>query len=180
MKSQDNSEHKEADNRSGCKGCLLTMFLIIIVPTLIIIIHDYRYRKNPTPAYREIVEGMTGVNFPPYKVIDIDRKTGIDYSDDITLEFKEIPDSSFFAKIEAMCDTVPGLGNPEEYQLWNQNGKRYQFRFSAYKPQKQYDSIRNVFVSRGVPRDYVFERDLFYYVTITQDSLKWTITAGEM
>ena len=176
----NNSKHKCADNRSGCRGCLLTMILIIIVPVLIIIIHDYGYRKNPTPSHRKIVEGMTGVDFPPYHVIDIDRKTGIDYSDEITLEFKDIPDSSFYAKIEAMCNTIPVQGDSEKYQIWKQNGKQYQFRFSAYKPQKQYDSIRNVFVSRGVPRDYVFERDLFYYVTITQDSLRWTITAGEM
>ncbi len=175
-----NSEHKSADKKRGCRGCLLTMILIIIIPVSVIIIHDYRYRKNPTPAYREIVEGMTGVDFSPYKVIDIDRKTGIDYSDEITLEFDKAPDSSFYAKIEAMCDTNPTQDDSVGYQLWNHDGSRYQFGFSAYKTQKQYDSIRNVFVSRGVPRDYVFERDLFYYITITQDSLRWTITAGEM
>ena len=57
----DSNEHKQADNRRGCRGCLLTLLIIPAAMVLFILIYDRitinRYKKDPTGAHKEIVEG---------------------------------------------------------------------------------------------------------------------------
>ncbi len=190
MKAQDNSEQKEADNRSGCGGCLLKLLIIIIVLVLFLVIHDRitinRYKKNPTGAQKEIVEGFAGLEFPPYKVKETIMETNWflgDYIDTIKVEFESVPDSLFYESLDKACEPsihIEYASGYEDYHFWykDDNGN-YHIYFIAQKTNHHYDTIRNIYISWGVPKEFIVGVDRLYSIIIPKNSLDWTIIAGQ-
>lgn len=46
-----------------------------------------------------VIENITGVRMPKYKVIERNLEQAIDYEDTFVLEFKDMPDSSFYQRL---------------------------------------------------------------------------------
>ena len=190
MKAQDNSEHKEADNKAGCGGCLRNVLIILIGLVLFIVIYDRitvnRYKKNPTGAQKEVVEGFAGLEFPPYKVKKTIMETNWflgDYIDTIKVEFEYIPDSSFYDRLEKACEPSIRLeyaSGHEDYHFWYKDDDgRYNIYYMAHRSDLHYDTIRSIYTSRGVPEDFIVGVDRFYSIILPKNSLEWTIIVGQ-
>ena len=189
MKAQDNSEHKEADNRTGCGGCLRNVLIILIGLVLFIVIYDritvYRYKKNPTGAQKEVVEGYAGVEFPPYRLVETilsPEKGRFEYVDTLKMEFLTTPDSAFYEAIRTACRNEYLLGsgkNQTKYKPWyfNEEKNKFHFNFWAFYNQAIYDTVRNTFLSRGVPKEFL-AGDRLYEIHLPVDSKEWTIVTG--
>ncbi len=189
MKAQDNSEHKEADNRTGCGGCLRNMLIILIGLVLFIVIYDritvIRYKKNPTGAQKEVVEGYAGVEFPPYRLVETilsPEKGRFEYVDTLKMEFLTTPDSAFYEAIRTACRNEYLLGsgkNQTKYKPWyfNEEKNKFHFNFWAFYNQAIYDTVRNTFLSRGVPKEFL-AGDRLYEIHLPVDSKEWTIVTG--
>ena len=189
MKAQDNSEHKEADNRTGCGGCLRNMLIILIGLVLFIVIYDRitvnRYKKNPTGAQKEVVEGYAGVEFPPYRLVETilsPEKGRFEYVDTLKMEFLTTPDSAFYEAIRTACRNEYLLGsgkNQTKYKPWyfNEEKNKFHFNFWAFYNQAIYDTVRNTFLSRGVPKEFL-AGDRLYEIHLPVDSKEWTIVTG--
>ncbi len=189
MKAQDNSEHKEADNKTGCGGCLRNVLIILIGLVLFIVIYDRitvnRYKKNPTGAQKEVVEGYAGVEFPPYRLVETilsPEKGRFEYVDTLKMEFLTTPDSAFYEAIRTACRNEYLLGsgkNQTKYKPWyfNEEKNKFHFNFWAFYNQAIYDTVRNTFLSRGVPKEFL-AGDRLYEIHLPVDSKEWTIVTG--
>ena len=189
MKAQDNSEHKEADNKAGCGGCLRNVLIILIGLVLFIVIYDritvYRYKKNPTGAQKEVVEGYAGVEFPHYRLVETilsPEKGRFEYVDTLKMEFLTTPDSAFYEAIRTACRNEYLLGsgkNQTKYKPWyfNEEKNKFHFNFWAFYNQAIYDTVRNTFLSRGVPKEFL-AGDRLYEIHLPVDSKEWTIVTG--
>ena len=189
MKAQDNSEHKEADNRTGCGGCLRNMLIILIGLVLFIVIYDritvIRYKKNPTGAQKEVVEGYAGVEFPPYRLVETilsPEKGRFEYVDTLKMEFLTTPDSAFYEAIRIACRNEYLLGsgqNQTKYKPWyfDEEKNKFHFNFWAFYNQAIYDTVRNTFLSRGVPKEFL-AGDRLYEIHLPVGSKEWAIVTG--
>lgn len=189
MKAQDNNEHKEADNKAGCGGCLRNVLIILIGLVLFIVIYDRitvnRYKKNPTGAQKEVVEGYAGVEFPPYRLVETilsPEKGRFEYVDTLKMEFLTTPDSAFYEAIRTACRNEYLLGsgkNQTKYKPWyfNEEKNKFHFNFWAFYNQAIYDTVRNTFLSRGVPKEFL-AGDRLYEIHLPVDSKEWTIVTG--
>ena len=185
----DSNEHKQADNRRGCRGCLLTLLIIPATLVLFILIYDRitinRYKKDPTGAHKEIVEGYAGFEFPPYRLVETKlspEKGRFEYVDTFRMEFMTTPDSAFYETVSTACrnEYLLGSGNNQtKYKPWyfNEETKTYHFRFWAFYNETAYDTVRNTFLSRGVPKEFL-QGDRAYEIHLPVDSREWTIVTG--
>ena len=179
-----------SDEKNGCRGCLLgiiTVLAILILPLIIYnSISKNRYKKNPDAAQKEIVEGFAGIEFAPYRVKETIMETNCflgDYTDTIKLEFETMPDSVFFNKLDKACEPsihIEYKNGYEDYHFWykGDDGK-YHVYFLAGQNDHYYDTIRNIYMSRGVPADFIVGVDRFYSITISKDSPEWTVIVGQ-
>ena len=182
----DNNEHKQADNRRGCRGCLLTLLIIPAAMVLFILIYDKitinRYKKDPTGAHKEIVEGYAGFEFPPYRLVETilnPEKGRFEYVDTFKMEFMTTPDSAFYETISNACrnEYLLGSGNNQtKYKPWyfNEETNTYHFRFWAFYNETAYDTVRK---SRGVPKEFL-QGDRAYEIHLPVNSREWTIVTG--
>ena len=189
MKEQNNSEYKEADKRTGCGGCLLRLLIIPIALVLLIVIHDKvtinRYKKDPIGAHKEIVEGYAGVEFPPYRLIETilsPEKGRFEYVDTLKMEFLTTPDSAFYEAIRIACRNEYLLGsgqNQTKYKPWyfDEEKNKFHFSFWAFYNETRYDTIRNIFLSRGVPKEFL-AGDRLYEIHLPVGSKEWAIVTG--
>lgn len=189
MKSKDG--HKDS-HMTGCGGCLTVIavgFSILLVAIAWLFIDDTRTRKkymeDPEPAHREIVEGYAGIEIPPYRLVEtiMNPKRGrFEWSDTIRMEFLDIPDSSFYERLRTACEQEYHLHNGETtrtYRPWyfDKEQNKYHFRFNAFFNQTMFDTVRNTFVSRGVPKDFV-QWDRSYEIYLPVLSKEWIIVTG--
>ena len=192
MSEPDNNNPGQTNDDAGCWGCLATIGIFVLVLSLTfgwLHIHSKhkqnQYKKDPFPAREEVVEGFAGIDFPSYRVKEtIMGKTTFfgDYCDTIKLEFDAIPDSMFFDKLDKVCNDSIHIEYPDgymNYHFWYK-GKdgNYHVYFSAVKSNHYYDTVRNVYISRGVPADFIEGVDRFYSITISKDSPEWTVIVG--
>jgi hypothetical protein len=89
----------------------LRMLLFFLSPLMLIVFavaiiscyfyyQDYYYPRHHFVRQR-VVENITGVPFPKYKVVDYRQsKSRMDKSDSFTLEFKEMPSEGFYKELE--------------------------------------------------------------------------------
>lgn len=185
----DSNKHKQADNRTGCGGCLLIMLTIPATLVLFILIYDRitinRYKKDPAGSHKEIVEGYAGFEFPPYRLVETilnPEKGRFEYVDTFKMEFLTTPDSAFYETVSTACRSVYILGNsenPTKYKPWyfNEETNTYHFRFWAFYNQTKYDTVRNTFLSRGVPKEFL-QGDRAYEIHLPVNSREWTIVTG--
>ena len=98
------------------------------------------------------------------------------------MKFLTTPDSAFYETISTACSNVFILGkseNPTKYKPWyfNEETNTYHFRFWAWHNQTEYDTVRNTFLSRGVPKEFL-QGDRAYEIHLPVDSREWTIVTG--
>lgn len=190
MKPKDG--HKNTRHMTGCSGCLtvfgIPFFLLLVAVTWLFIDDSMtrkKYIKDPEAAHREIVEGYAGVEFPPYRMIEtiMSPKRGrFEFIDTIRMEFLNLPDSSFYERLRNACELKYYLNDGEmtgTYRPWHFDKKqdKYYFRFNAFYNQTMYDTIRSIFSSRGVPREFL-AGDRLYEVHLPVDSKEWKIVTG--
>ena len=189
-----NKEKNKADNEEetrGCQGCLLVMVVALALFTIPFMVYHFNYSKNkkkymqdPYPAHKEIVEGFAGIEFPPYKVKETIMETNKflgDYIDTIKLEFNTIPDSSFYNEIEKACEQYIHLESQNtsyDFHFWlkDDNGNYYTYYLSGHN--NLHDSIQSVFISRGVPADFIVGVDRIYQIHIKKGSPEWRVIVG--
>ena len=176
--------------KSIFKGCLVTAVGVMLILVAVIWISDIvttnRYKKDPPAAREHIVEGFAGIKFPPYIIKEVvmgQTNWMGDYSDTIKLEFESLPDNSFFERVETACKQeyqIEKEDRQEIYRPWVSNGSgEYYFSLSYYNNHKEFDTFRNIFMTRGVPEEFL-DTDITYEIRLSKDSKEWTIIVGAM
>jgi hypothetical protein len=190
MMAIEKDEYTRFIEKKGRGGCLQNFLVVLIGLILFIVIYDRitinRYKRNPTGAQKEIVEGFAGMEFPPYKVkktiVEINCFLG-DYIDTIKVEFESVPDSSFYDRLEKACEPSVRLeyaSGYEDYHFWyKDDDERYNIYYMAHGSDLHYDTIRSIYNSRGVPEDFIVGVDRFYSIILPKNSLEWTIIVGK-
>ena len=84
---------------------LSPLMLIVFAAALIICYfyyHDYYYPQHHF-VKPKVIENITGVKLPKYKVVEYQRRKQTfnrDYSDEFVLEFKDTPDDTFYQELQ--------------------------------------------------------------------------------
>ena len=101
----------------------LRIVLFVVSPMMLVVMavvafwgYDYysEYYMQHHFVRRRVVENITGVSLPRYKVLDRGEEwkcfsRSPEHTYDFTLEFKKIPDDAFYEKLEAHFDSFePG------------------------------------------------------------------------
>lgn len=190
-KTKDKSE--TTNDKTGRWGCLATFGIFVLVMLVSfgwLHIHNKHkqaeYKKDPPPARKEIVEGFAGIEFPPYRVKETIMETNCflgDYIDTIKLEFETMPDSEFFYRLDKACEPsihIEYKNGYEDYHFWYKgDDDKYRVYFLAGQNDHYYDTIRNIYISRGIPDEFIVGVDRFYSITISKDSPEWTVIVGQ-
>ncbi len=190
MMAMEKDEYTRFVEKKGRGGCLRNFLVVLIGLILFIVIYDRitvnRYKRNPTGAQKEIVEGFAGMEFPPYKVKETIMETNWflgDYIDTIKVEFESVPESSFYDRLEKACEPSVRLeyaSGYEDYHFWyKDDDERYNIYYMAHRSDLHYDTIRSIYNSRGVPEDFIVGVDRFYSIILPKNSLEWTIIVGQ-
>lgn len=190
MMAMEKDEYTRFIEKKGRGGCLRNFLVVLIGLILFIVIYDRitvnRYKRNPTGAQKEIVEGFAGMEFPPYKVKETIMETNCflgDYIDTIKVEFESVPDSSFYDRLEKACEPSVRLeyaSGYEDYHFWyKDDDETYNIYYMAHGSDLHYDTIRSIYNSRGVPEDFIVGVDRFYSIILPKNSLEWTIIVGQ-
>ena len=83
---------------------MLILYAVIIISSYIYY-HDYYYPRHHFVKPR-VVENITGVRLPKYKVVEYQRsKSRWDRSDSFTLEFQKMPKEDFYKELETRFDS---------------------------------------------------------------------------
>ena len=95
----------------------LSPLMLIVFAAAIIICYSYYY-ESYYPRHHfvrpRVVENITGVAFPKYKVVEYrPSKNRWERSDSFTLEFKEIPTEDFYKELDACFDS----NEPGQYSV---------------------------------------------------------------
>ena len=85
---------------------LLVILTVVLTPLCFIWYYGY-YHPRHHFVRPKVIENITGVRLPKYKVVEYERGshafTG-DYSADFVLEFKEIPSKDFYQLLNELYD----------------------------------------------------------------------------
>ena len=81
---------------------LSPMMLIIVVVLALLVQMDYSYCSRRHFVKSNVIENITGVSFPKYKVVD--RRSTWNSYDNFTLEFKRMPDEAFYKELDEHFD----------------------------------------------------------------------------
>ena len=181
---------RQYNDNTGCRRYLI-IGIAVLISFWILLWLNYKHKKNqyiknPPPARKEIVEGFAGIEFPPYRVKETIMETNCflgDYTDTIKLEFETMPDSVFFNKLDKACEPsihIEYKNGYEDYHFWykSDDGK-YHVYFLAGQNDHYYDTIRDIYISRGIPADFIVGVDRFYSITLSKDSPEWTVIVGQ-
>ena len=184
------NKSRQYNGNTGCRRYLI-IGIVVLISFWILLWLNYKHKKNqyiknPPPARKEIVEGFAGIEFPPYRVKETIMETNCflgDYTDTIKLEFETMPDSVFFNKLDKACEPsihIEHKNGYEDYHFWykSDDGK-YHVYFLAGQNDHYYDTIRNIYMSRGIPADFIVGVDRFYSITLSKDSPEWTVIVGQ-
>ena len=87
------------------------MMLIIVVVLALLVQMDYSYYSRRHFVKSSVIENITGVSFPKYRVVD--RRSTWNSYDNFTLEFKRMPDEAFYKELEEHFDCF----EPGEYSF---------------------------------------------------------------
>ena len=90
---------------------LSPMMLIIVVVLALLVQMDYSYYSRRHFVKSSVIENITGVSFPKYRVVD--RRSTWNSYDNFTLEFKRMPDEAFYKELEEHFDCF----EPGEYSF---------------------------------------------------------------
>lgn len=81
---------------------MLIVFTAILIACYLFYCEHFRVRYFVKP---KVVENITGVDFPKYKVVDCQsRKNRLDKSDKFSLEFQEVPTEEFYKELDERFD----------------------------------------------------------------------------
>jgi hypothetical protein len=83
---------------------MLIVYMAILIACYLFYCEHFRVRYFVKP---KVVENITGVRLPNYKVIEYERgprSFNGDYKDEFVLEFKNIPDESFYKELDEHFD----------------------------------------------------------------------------
>jgi hypothetical protein len=100
---------------------------------------------------REDIKNVTGVEIPEFKIIDIYFQRDF-FKKKIkhTIEFKTIPDDSFFYMLDSICAVSQGYGNDG---YWSKNENKYSFslslKISEYKYQPYFLDLFSLSITKG-------------------------------
>jgi len=78
------------------------MMLIIVVVLALLVQMDYSYYSRRHFVKSSVIENITGVSFPKYRVVD--RRSTWNSYDNFTLEFKRMPDEAFYKELDEHFD----------------------------------------------------------------------------
>ena len=81
---------------------LSPMMLIIVVVLALLVQMDYSYYSRRHFVKSSVIENITGVSFPKYRVVD--RRSTWNSYDNFTLEFKRMPDEAFYKELDEHFD----------------------------------------------------------------------------
>ena len=81
---------------------LSPMMLIIVVALALLVQMDYSYYSRRHFVKSSVIENITGVSFPKYRVVD--RRSTWNSYDNFTLEFKRMPDEAFYKELDEHFD----------------------------------------------------------------------------
>ena len=91
------------------------LFLIVyLLLSLWVLSEYYQYRREHRFADKEVLERITGVTYPDFKVVKYtEGQMSVlrDYRDELTIEFKEMPSSAFYQSLDSLVAT-DGNGFP--------------------------------------------------------------------
>lgn len=90
---------------------LSPMMLIIVVVLALLVQMDYSYYSRRHFVKSSVIENITGVSFPKYRVVD--RRSTWNSYDNFTLEFKRMPDEAFYKELDEHFDCF----EPGEYSF---------------------------------------------------------------
>ena len=181
---------RQYNDKTGCRRYLI-IGIAVLISFWILLWLNYKHKKNqyiknPPPARKEIVEGFAGIEFPPYRVKETIMETNCflgDYTDTIKLEFETMPDSVFFNRLDKACEPsihIEYKNGYEDYHFWYKgDDDKYRVYFLAGQNDHYYDTIRNIYISRGIPDEFIVGVDRFYSITISKDSPEWTVIVGQ-
>lgn len=88
---------------------LSPMMLIIVVVLALLVQMDYSYYSRRHFVKSSVIENITGVSFPKYRVVD--RRSTWNSYDNFTLEFKRMPDEAFYKELDEHFDCF----EPDKY-----------------------------------------------------------------
>ena len=81
---------------------MLIVFAAVLVACYLFYCDNFRVRYFVKP---KVVENITGVDFPKYKVVDCQSsKNKLDKSDKFSLEFQEVPTEEFYKELDEHFD----------------------------------------------------------------------------
>lgn len=81
---------------------LSPMMQILVVVLALQVQMDYSYYSRRHFVKSNVIENITGVSFPKYKVVD--RRSTWNSYDNFTLEFKRMPDEAFYKELDEHFD----------------------------------------------------------------------------
>lgn len=84
---------------------ILLLVASIIISIVIFCAPSYDYPRKPKFTEKDVVEKVTGVSFPDFECIDFKQlHTAFngDYTDQITIEFSEIPPAAFYHTLDSL------------------------------------------------------------------------------
>lgn len=81
---------------------LSPMMLIIVVVLALLVQMDYSCYSRRHFVKSSVIENITGVSFPKYRVVD--RRSTWNSYDNFTLEFKRMPDEAFYKELDEHFD----------------------------------------------------------------------------
>lgn len=89
-----------------CLMLISPLFLIVyLLLSLWVLSEYYQYRREHRFADKEVLERITGVTYPDFKVVKYtEGQMSVlrDYHDELTIEFKEMPSSTFYQSLDSL------------------------------------------------------------------------------
>lgn len=92
-----------------CLMLISPLFLIVYFILYLLVWGEYSdYRREHRFADKEVLERITGVTYPDFKVVKYtEGQMSVlrDYRDELTIEFKEMPSSTFYQSLDSLVAT---------------------------------------------------------------------------
>lgn len=138
-----------------------------ILFALVILLLTMGYLLNDSVDYtdRKIIQKITGVKIPEYKILDTKTTHLSDFDSEVTMsttiEFIDIPDQDFFISLDKKINNTATEGAEEDLGEWTREGIHYKYAI----------------LPMGAKSDFV-RADGFFFLYIDKGSKKAHLTYG--
>lgn len=171
-------------NKRNRLGCIVTILLGMVIS---LIMRNYfgrtRYFDRNKIASAVNIEQLSGIVFPDYKVVKINKAWGFDgFEHKMSLRFKNIPDSLFYQKLYLMSSQTELMYDSQiemPSQYWTYNDSVFLFHI-YYEPNIQSSEYtRDYLRLMGFTNEQLAKRKISIMIKIPINQKKWFVCYSE-